>query len=789
MENKKESPAKQGWITLATMLFLACAVYQAIYLRPLSDAAGLDAPGEEFSSARAMEHLRHLARVPRPTGSRDNEDAGAYIRQQIEALGLVPDVQETTLNYQQRGEYLSTRVRNILARKQGHTSTKSVLLVGHYDTVIMSPGAGDDGAAVACLLESLRALQSMPQPLNDVIFLFTDGEELGLVGARAFVAQHPWAKDVGAVLNFEARGSAGPSTLFESMNGNGWLISRFVRAAPHTYGNSLLPSFYKLLPHDTDLSAFKETGVPGLNFAFAEKWSHYHSRLDSVETIDERSIQHHGEYAVGLIRQLANLDLSRPPRGNAVFFNPIGGVLVWYPDSWALPLTVLAALCFVVAMIVGFRKRRLSVLGLLQGFITLPIAIILSAFFAWFFFRIANQLVEEGPAFYESGFYYAGVACIALAVTTFLYAWLSRKAGVENMHQGALLWWLALTIVTALLYRGASFLFVWPLMAGAVMSLLLFLKPLDRRAGLGEVAILWVTALLTLFLLVPVIHQLLIATAGPMGLVVVALVALGTGLLLPMSRLISLRRPAWPVLLGWPALMAASAIVLLTIAVLSARRGPEYPKEDQIFYVANLDQHQAIWATFERKEDGWTSQFFANQGSVIELSKFIPDYTYPKARIFQAAAPLVELAPPTVDVLEDRASDGIRHLTLLIRSPRRSPEVSLFVESEAKVVAANLDGKPLPDAWAQAVTVKDSPDNAAAKLSEPQLRVRCYGLATEGATLLLETEVRARVKLHIVERSYNLPTIDAPGLRPRSAEFTEARTFGDGIIAYRSFTF
>lgn len=48
-------------------------------------------------------------------------------------------------------------------------------------------------------------------PKNDIVILISDAEELGLLGAGAFVEHHPWAKDIGLVLNFEARGSGGPS--------------------------------------------------------------------------------------------------------------------------------------------------------------------------------------------------------------------------------------------------------------------------------------------------------------------------------------------------------------------------------------------------------------------------------------------------------------------------------------------------------------------------------------------------------------------------------------------------
>ena len=52
--------------------------------------------------------------------------------------------------------------------------------MAHYDSVEMAPGAGDDGAAVAAILETTRALVLDAPFKNSVMLIFTDGEEAGL---------------------------------------------------------------------------------------------------------------------------------------------------------------------------------------------------------------------------------------------------------------------------------------------------------------------------------------------------------------------------------------------------------------------------------------------------------------------------------------------------------------------------------------------------------------------------------------------------------------------------------
>ena len=140
--------------------------------------------------------------------------------------------------------------------------------------------------------------------------LFTDGEEAGLLGAEAFAASHPWMKDVGMVMNFEARGNKGPSLLFETGPDNGKLIDVVSHNASHPLGSSLFYSLYKLLPNDTDYTVFRRLRVPGLNFAFGENLEAYHSALDTAESLSPASLQHHGANALSLTRALGQMDLA-----------------------------------------------------------------------------------------------------------------------------------------------------------------------------------------------------------------------------------------------------------------------------------------------------------------------------------------------------------------------------------------------------------------------------------------------------------------------------------------------
>src|SRR5262249_23057660 len=153
------------------------------------------------------------------------------IMKELSAAGLEPQLQQTIgINRAARPLRVGV-VENILAKLKGTTDGKSVLLVSHYDSMPNSFGASDNGSGVAALLETLRALKTGPALKNDVVFLFSDGEESGLLGSKVFVDEHAWAKNIGVVLNLDARGNSGPAMMFETSEDNGWLIREFAKAA------------------------------------------------------------------------------------------------------------------------------------------------------------------------------------------------------------------------------------------------------------------------------------------------------------------------------------------------------------------------------------------------------------------------------------------------------------------------------------------------------------------------------------------------------------------------------
>ena len=185
-----------------------------------------------FSAERARLPLRELTRSPRPVGSVAHAQTRAYLFDALRDLGLEPELQQATAVRRKADTVRAARATNILARLPGTDSSGAVVLVAHYDSVPNAPGAGDAGHGVAAILETVRALKAGPPLRNDLIVLFTDAEEVGLLGAQAYVDAHPWAADTGVVLNAEGRGHAGPVHMFRTTANNGELIRALGRHAP-----------------------------------------------------------------------------------------------------------------------------------------------------------------------------------------------------------------------------------------------------------------------------------------------------------------------------------------------------------------------------------------------------------------------------------------------------------------------------------------------------------------------------------------------------------------------------
>ncbi|GAL70575.1 peptidase [Jejuia pallidilutea] len=260
--------------------------------------------------------------------------------------------------------------------------------------------------------------------------LITDAEELGLHGADIFVNKHPWAKNVGLVLNFEARGSGGPSImLVETNKGNANLIKGFTEANPdYPLGNSLFYSIYKMLPNDTDLTRFREdANIDGFNFAFVDDHFDYHTALDTYSRLDRNTLEHQGSYLMALLNYFSEANLSALKSiDDLVYFNVPLFKMITYPFSWILPLFILAVLVYVLLVAYGFKKRRIELKPVLRGFAAFFSAFIVSVLIGLFGWKLLLALYPQYGEIlhgftYNGHTYIAAFVCVAVAICCLVY--------------------------------------------------------------------------------------------------------------------------------------------------------------------------------------------------------------------------------------------------------------------------------------------------------------------------------------------------------------------------------
>jgi hypothetical protein len=646
-------------LRVGTLIGLAalCAFSVARVTRPPS-VVPAQSPDTVFSAERAMHDVEAIAVRPHAMGMPDHDRVRDYIMGRLVALGLKPQLQTTTAvgtRYQEAG-----RVQNILAWMPGTSPAgKAVLLVVHYDGVEAGPAASDDGAGCAALLETLRALRARKEPLaHDVIALFTDGEEAGLLGAAAFVREHPWAKDVAFIMNFEARGTTGRSYMFETGQGNRDAVST-LRVAGDVSAGSVFTTIYRTLPNDTDLSELSLLGVPALNFAFADGVQRYHTGNDDFAHLDPRSLQHHGTQMLAVTRKVANEDLPRPKTGDAVFFDlPLLGLVV-YPIGFAIPLAVVALVLTAIVV-----RRQLKGVGV--GALAMVAAVAVSGAIGW-------KLNLHGPAVW-SGTFAAALAFGVVSVNLLVYAWATRWS--PDVHAGALVVWLLLVVATSIAAPGASYLFAWPLLFALVAA----------RSG-REVA-WWVAAAITLLLLAGLaytIAAIMLGIAGPGSAALAIMTALIVWLCAPLvMRPAGGRRRSWPL----PAACAGAAVVLAVIGAATSGASADAPLPSALVFAESADGGDALLGSLDGMNE-WT------RSALGPIATSVPAW----AREFRfggwfSARPQarVNMEAPTATLVRDTLIDGARRVIVRVNVPRGTTVLTLRA-SGAPVIRTAIDAR------------------------------------------------------------------------------------------------
>ena len=725
---------------VALGLLLLCAASILRVARPPSEVPAT-APDTVFSAERALRHVERIAQRPHPMGTADHDRVRDYIVDQLARLGLQPQIQSVTAigtRYRDAGH-----VQNILARLPGTDQNgKAVLIMVHYDGVEAGPAASDDGAASAALLESLRALRARKRPVtHDIVALFTDGEEAGLLGAAAFVREHPWAKDIAVVLNFEARGTSGRSFMFETGPGN-LDAARALRSAGNATAGSVFATIYRLLPNDTDFSETAVLGLPGLNFAFADGVERYHTSRDDIPHLNPGSLQHHGSQMLAMAKTFADEALPRARTGDGVFFDlPIVGLIV-YPQGLELPFALLA-LAAVIALLVRDRK------GVVIGWLAALAAVALAGVSAWVVGRMLS-----GPAVW-SGLFATGIVLLALSITAACYALAKRWSTARGLHVGALIVWLAIALELAIRVPGVSYLFTWPLLfaAGAAMTM--------RGRQVAE----WATAVVALLMLGGFFYGVSVVMLGVAGAGAIALgvaASLISLLLAPLLEQIA-GDARW---MGAPWL-AAAAIVVFAIAALTVHPSADHPLRTALVYTENADSSDAWLGTLGSSSNAWTRDVMGTQTS--RAPEWTTHLAESPTRLTGRSVARAQLAAPNASLIGDSVVGVIRHVVLHISAPAGTTGLVMRARG-AKVLASSIDGRAV--------------DRTRYRHPARDWVMEYWGLPETGATVALSISAGGHIDLDLAARRPGIPSVQGITIPVRPPYLVPSQT-GDVTIVYR----
>ncbi|MBU2668553.1 M28 family peptidase [Actinoplanes bogorensis] len=699
-------PAHRALAALVAVVVLALAGFAGLAsVRPPASRP-VSAPEAEFSAERAFQQVEAIATRPHPVGSPANDEVRERLLTTLRGMGLTPEVQDTVsiegagLSSSAGGTGLA-RVRNVIAQIPGTASTGRIFLVAHYDSVQVGPGGNDDAAGTSAAIETARALLAGDRPRNDVVLVLTDGEEACLCGAKAFVDQHPLARDGGVVLNLEARGSSGPAIMFETSAGNGRLVEAYSHAAKPV-GTSFAVEIYRLLPNDTDFTPFREAGFAGLNTAYIDGAAVYHAPTDVPAAMDRDSLQHHGDNALALVRELGGRDLAdlkATGGGDATYF-PAPGLLVRYPGSLVWPIAVLALLA--VAALAWLARRQRLITGrraLVAGALTL-VPIVLAPVLAqvlWALLKIMRPPYAEMPIDpYRPELYRVAVILLAAAVILAWFALLRRRVGPAALALAGLGWLAVLGVVLAAFVPGGSYLAALPALAGAVFGLV----AVTTRGWIPVVAVTLGGAVATVILL-PTVIMLFPALGMGLGAAGAFLTVLLGLALLPVIDLIHPRAGGQRGIealrsrrLGAvPTLAVVLAVIVCTAAGLAVDRfDAQRPALTQLMYALDADNGTARWISDEPDVQDWTSQYIS--GDLHRVDDTLPTFGPEEVRTGDAQA--ATLPAPLLTVESDTRSGDARTLKLRLQPQRAVRLVTLHVAAGATVESATVGGRPLP---------------------------------------------------------------------------------------------
>jgi hypothetical protein len=740
--------------TIVSILIILGALYWSFAdLKPSLNSSKSNTE-TDFSIDNALKHLKNISEEAHYVGSKEHKKVQNYIVSELQKMGFETEIQtQTAVN---KKWFAATTAENIIAKLKGTDSKKALMLLTHYDSNPHSSlGASDAGSGVVTILEGLRAFIAKNETQkNDIVVLISDAEELGLLGAQAFVDAHSWINDIGLILNFEARGSGGPSYMLMETNGkNSKLLREFLATKPNfPAANSLMYSIYKELPNDTDLTIFREdANINGFNFAFIGDHFDYHTAQDSYERLDRETLLHQADYLTTSLNYFSNSDLTDfNSDEDFVYVNFPFIKLIAYPFSWVFPMVALCGILFLVLLFFGISLNKIDVKGILKGFIPFLVSLILCGGIS---FGLWKLLLIIHPQYNDilQGFTYNGYQYIIAFV--FLNLWLlftiykrtTTEEKTTNLLIAPIFFWLILNFIISAFLKGAGFFIIPVICALFILIIAIFLNLEDKSKRILST----ILSIPTLYIFAPLIKTFPVG----LGLKVLFVSAIFIVLIFGLMMLsFHQKKSFWTQ--KWSGFLA---VLFFGIATYNSGVSVDNKKPNSIVYVQNSDNKTAYFGTYDTTLDNYTSQVFKGdftKGGIENAetkSKYNTRFNYYKKTAYKA------ISSSKIRTELDTIIGEKRFLELIL-TPKRKVNKLEFITKNSLTL--------------HQFKINDVLVNNGKKYSVKNGTFLVYHLGNSDAEITLSFAVDVVDKLEVIlnEISYDLLSNKNFNLKPRSVE-------------------
>jgi len=775
---------------LASFLLILGLIYFSFSSLMPSGGTSEDTPKTEFSTARALTTLKEISKAPHYHANAEHTRVREFLVAEMKKMGLEVETQKGYVlspywSTVKEGDsavsipagYHMDQPVNIMARIKGSGDGKALVLLSHYDSAkVPSPGASDAGSGVVTILECLRAYQASGKtPVNDIIILFTDAEEIGLDGASLFVNEHPWAKDAALVLNFEARGSGGPSNMIlETNGGNENLVKAFVEANPeYPVASSLMYSIYKMLPNDTDSTVFREDGdIDSFFFAFIDDHFDYHTANDTVENLDVETLQHQGSYLLPILHYFADADLENlKANEDHVYVNFPLFKMIHYPFSWILPMLIVAILLFLFLVFYGIKQGEMNGKSIARGFAATLFSLVVCGLIGYYGWELIVYLYPEYNEI-QHGFKYNGHSYIAffVLISISISFWSYRRFGkgqkVAGMLVAPLFIWILLNVVVSIFLKGAGY-FIIPVFF-ALISLWVMI-----RQGKPNLLLLALLAAPAIFLFAPLVQFFPVGLGSDHVFISSVFTVLLFGLVYTVFGYYSSKR--------------LIAIVCLLVGIgyfIQAHNRSDFTEERQkpnsLVYYYNSDKGAAYWVTYDEILDDWTRGYLGEDPE--PASKYIESAAgskYNTSFRYAAEAPLKDIVPFEVRLDKDSLTTDGREISFTIVPKREVTELFIYSDTTNTYSRLSFNGNE---------GLIDEKGNAHANIANKRL-LRYYLGKGDSLNISLTSPGKDNLEFTVLEYSYDLLSHPQFTINKRPRHMMPKPFINtDAIVVKRSFT-